>query len=158
MILQRWNSIVWPQWWSFEDKCQLGVHFLSKNHFYIFKLFFEITDFHMGLQKVLETDIEVNFQWKKMFSFQNTNLGLRLVTKVWDWAKYHNRHSSKSTRATKLSFCQNDVHMGESFWQKNSLVTLILFELYLLWYLAQSQTLVTSLYYILSKIEIRKFV
>jgi hypothetical protein len=29
----------------------------------------------------------------------------------------------------KLSFCQNDPLMGESFWQNNSLVTHILFEL-----------------------------
>ena len=38
--------------------------------------------------------------------------------------------------------------LGGSFWQKDSLVTLILFELCLLWYLAQSQILVTSLYLI----------
>ena len=31
-----------------------------------------------------------------------------------------------------LSFCQNDLLMGESFWQNNSLVTHILFELCLL--------------------------
>ena len=30
-------------------------------------------------------------------------------------------------RVTKLFFCQNDVLLGESFWQKDSLVTLILF-------------------------------
>ena len=35
--------------------------------------------------------------------------------------------------------------MSTSFWQKDSLVTLILFELCLLWYLAQSQILVISL-------------
>ena len=37
--------------------------------------------------------------------------------------------------------------MSTSFWQKDSLFTLILFELCLLWYLAQSQILMTSLYY-----------
>ena len=47
---------------------------------------------------------------------------------------------------TRLFFCQNDVLLGESFWQNDSLVTFILFELCLLWYLAQSQILVTSLY------------
>ena len=36
--------------------------------------------------------------------------------------------------------------MGESLWQNNSLVTLILFELGLFWYLAQSQILDNSLY------------
>ena len=49
--------------------------------------------------------------------------------------------SSKSVRVTMLFFCQRKL-----FWQKESLVTLILFELCLLWYLAQSQILVTSLY------------
>ena len=38
----------------------------------------------------------------------------------------------KTVRVTKLFFCQNDVLLGESFWQKDSLVTLILFELCLL--------------------------
>jgi hypothetical protein len=37
--------------------------------------------------------------------------------------------SSKSISVIKLSFCQNDSLMGESFWQNNSLVTNILFEL-----------------------------
>ena len=40
---------------------------------------------------------------------------------------------------------QNDSLMGESLWQKDSLVTLILFELGLLWYLAQSPILGNSL-------------
>ena len=31
-----------------------------------------------------------------------------------------------------LSFCQNDSLMGESFWQKDSLITHILFELWLI--------------------------
>ena len=26
-------TVVWPQWWSFEDKGQLGVEFLLKNQF-----------------------------------------------------------------------------------------------------------------------------
>ena len=30
---------------------------------------------------------------------------------------------------TKVSFCQNDPIIGESFWQKNSLFTLVFFEL-----------------------------
>ena len=65
--------------------------------------------------------------------------------------KYHNRHSSKSIKVTKLLFCKNDVLIGGSFWQKDSLVTFILFELCLLWYLAQSQILVTSLYLMFEK-------
>ena len=40
-----------------------------------------------------------------------------------DWAKYHNRHSSKSIWVTRLLFCQNDSPIGESFWPKDSLIT-----------------------------------
>ena len=46
-----------------------------------------------------------------------------------DWAKYQNIHSSKSIQVIKLSFCQNDPPIGGSFWQKNSLITIMLFEL-----------------------------
>ena len=42
--------------------------------------------------------------------------------------------------------CQNDVLLGELFWQKDSLVTHTLFKLCLLWYLAQPQILVTTFY------------
>ena len=41
-------------------------------------------------------------------------------------------HSSKIIRVIKLSFCQNDSPIGESFWQKDSLITHILFELWLI--------------------------
>ena len=48
---------------------------------------------------------------------------------ICDCAKYQNRHSSKNIRATQLFFCQSDSPMSESFWQKNRLVTHILFDL-----------------------------
>ena len=70
-----------------------------------------------------------------------------MIRWIWDSAKYHNSHSSKSIRAIKLFFCQNGVHLGKSFWPKDSFVTLILFELWLLWYLAQSQIHRITLYY-----------
>ena len=41
-------------------------------------------------------------------------------------------HSSKSIWLIKLSFCQNDPSMGQSFWQKDSLITHTLFELCLI--------------------------
>ena len=50
------------------------------------------------------------------------------VAKICDWAKHQNRHSSKSIWVIKLSFCQKDLLMGESFW----LVTRKLFELCLI--------------------------
>ena len=53
---------------------------------------------------------------------------------------------SKNIWVTRLFFCQYDSLMGESFWQQDSLVTLILFELSLFWYLAQSQILRNRLY------------
>ena len=68
---------------------------------------------------------------------------------IWDWAKYHNSHSSKSIRVTKLFFGQNGVLLGKSFRPNDSLVTLILFELWLLWYLAQSQIHRITLYLVL---------
>ena len=50
-----------------------------------------------------------------------------MIRWYWDWAKYHDRHSSKSIRVTKLFFCQNGVLLGRSFWPKDSLVTLVRF-------------------------------
>ena len=50
---------------------------------------------------------------------------------------------------TNLSLCQSDSPhdgMSELFWQKNSLVTHIFFELCLLWYLAQGQIFGITLY------------
>ena len=41
-------------------------------------------------------------------------------------------HSSKSIWVIKLSFCQTDFPNGGSFWQKDSLITHILFELWLI--------------------------
>ena len=43
----------------------------------------------------------------------------RVVHQICDWAKYQNRHSSKSIQVIKLSFCQNDPPMGGPFWQKD---------------------------------------
>ena len=54
---------------------------------------------------------------------------------------------SKSIWVTRLLFCQNDSPIWGSFWQKDSLITHILFELCLLWYLAQSQILGITLYF-----------
>ena len=63
----------------------------------------------------------------------------RLIPKICEGAKYQNRHSSKSIWVMKLFFCQNSPLMGQLFWQKNSFITHILFELCLFWYLAQSK-------------------
>ena len=46
----------------------------------------------------------------------------------------------------KLSFCRNDSHMGGLFWQKNTLITHILIELCLLWYLAECTFSLLTLY------------
>ena len=70
-----------------------------------------------------------------------------MVNKICDWAKCYNRHESKNIGVTRLFFCRNVVPSGRSFWQKDSLFNLILFELCLLWYLVQSQMLVTTLYF-----------
>jgi hypothetical protein len=47
---------------------------------------------------------------------------------------------------TKLSFYQIDPPMSTSFWQKDSLITHILFELCLIWYLAYCQIHRITLY------------
>ena len=58
---------------------------------------------------------------------------------------------------TSLFFCQNYVliNTGQSFWQKDSLVTLILFELCLFWYLDLSQIFVISLYAVPVKSKVK---
>ena len=55
------------------------------------------------------------------------------------WLNIISRHSSKSIWVTNLIFCQNDSQIRRSSRQKDSLITHILFELYLLWYLAYCQ-------------------
>ena len=69
-----------------------------------------------------------------------------MFPKICEWAKYQNRHCSKSIWVTKLFFCQNYCLIRGSFWQNDSLVTHILYELCLFWYLAHSQILGNTLY------------
>ena len=71
---------------------------------------------------------------------------IKCVPKKVDWAKYLNRHGSKSVWVIKLSFCQNDSPMRGSFWQKDSFITHILFELCLFSNLAQSTFFRYTLY------------
>ena len=74
-----------------------------------------------------------------LFKYSTTILWYRVSHNYLDWAKYQNRHSLKSIWVMKLIFCQNDCPIRESFWQKISFITHILFELCLFWYLAQSR-------------------
>ena len=78
--------------------------------------------------------LQGNIEDEVVFSFmkEGLDLKLRVVTKICDRAKYHNRHRSQSIRVTKLCFCQNDPPRSISFWQNNSLVTQIFFDLCLL--------------------------
>ena len=73
---------------------------------------------------------------------------IKCVPKKVDWAKLLNWHSSKSIWMIKLPFCQNEPPMGESFWQKDSLMTHILFELCRFRYLSQSTVFWYTLYLI----------
>jgi hypothetical protein len=80
--------------------------------------------------------------------------GTRVVTKICDWAEYHNRLSSKSIRVTKLSVCQNDSPKNTSFWKTNSLAThTFFFDLCLLEHLAQShvRSIMKSMKYVLDQ-------
>ena len=86
--------------------------------------------------KIISTLLTKHCQYICRF-FKNKSLYVKCVQKKVDWAKYHNRHSSKSIWVVKLSFCQNDCLMRQSFWQKDSLITHILFELCLFRHLDQ---------------------
>ena len=46
-----------------------------------------------------------------------TKIYQRVTHNYLDWAKYQNRHSSKSIWVMKLFFSQNSPLMGQSFWQ-----------------------------------------
>ena len=72
-----------------------------------------------------------NRGWSLKFA-TGINVIIGIYQKIYEWPDYS---------ITKMMY----VLLGGSFWQKDSLVTLILFELCLLWYLAQSQILVTTL-------------
>ena len=56
------------------------------------------------------------------------------------------RHRSKSIWVTILLFCHNDSLMGGSIWQKNRMVTHILFDLCPFKHFSMSQIFVISLY------------
>ena len=72
-------------------------------------------------------------------------MNYRLITKICDKLKCLNRHRSKSIRVTSLFFCQNDVLKGGPFWQKDSFVTLLLFDLCLSKHFSLSQIFVITL-------------
>ena len=67
-----------------------------------------------------------------IFIWTGLNIKIGIAQKVW--------------KVMKLFYCQNSSLMRQSFWQKNSLVTHILFELCLFWYVAHSQILGNTLY------------
>ena len=62
------------------------------------------------------------FIWKRPFMERLFATGLNIII----------NHSSKSIWVIKLSVCQNDSPMGGTFWQKDSLITCILFKLWLI--------------------------
>ena len=105
----------------------------------------EEEDYEMAEDEEQET--KVGILWKpfshfsQIFSNERNCWAITLVIIT----KYLNWHSSKSIWVIKLSFGQNDSPMRESFWQKDRLITQILFELCLLWYLAQSTLFLDTL-------------
>ena len=54
-------------------------------------------------------------QHKRSYMFGRKLVNYRLLAKIFDWARYQNRSSSKSIKVTKLPFCQSDPPMSESF-------------------------------------------
>ena len=77
----------------------------------------------------------LTFIKKRRFTVQKATLRARSrISRDWSpkfatWLNMIIGCSSKSIWVIKLSFCQNNPPMVESFWQKNSLITHILFEL-----------------------------
>ena len=63
------------------------------------------------------------------------------MPEIYNWAKLIISHSSKSIWVINLLFCQNYSPTRRSFWQKDGLITCILFGLWLIIYLAQLQIL-----------------
>ena len=80
--------------------------------------------FRCTIVRLYDSTMEENQMIQALITFNQ-----RVVHQICDWAKYQNRHNSKSLQVIKLSFCQNDPPMGESFWQKDILITILLFEL-----------------------------
>ena len=70
-----------------------------------------------------------NYSRRGNYSREETIWGNTVVQKVW---------------VTKLVFCINDSPIGGSFWKKDSLITHIIFDLCLFWYLADSKQLLDS--------------
>ena len=62
----HWWSVGWPQWWSFADVSQQGLHFSKKsakeNIFFVLTF----TDVHMGHQKVPKSDFQSHFYMSKI--------------------------------------------------------------------------------------------
>ena len=80
--------------------------------------------------KMLSADVKFSSTTLSIYILHVIQICIKVCPeKKVDWAKYHNRRSSKSIWVIKLSFSQNDSPMGQSFWEKDSLITDILFEL-----------------------------
>ena len=66
--------------------------------------------------------------WYDTFSFMTStypyNAMYRVSHNYLDWAKYQNRHSSKSIWVMKLFFCQNAPLIRQSFWHSYTFWTM----------------------------------
>ena len=65
---------------------------------------------HIGMLALLQVSVTavVGFCRHQLRVDFCSKISSKVCTKRVDWAKYLNRHSSKSIRVIKLSFCQND--------------------------------------------------
>ena len=72
MIPQRWNSIAWPQWWRFEDKCQLGVGFFSKITSRFLNYFLNLLTFKWVFKKCLKLTLKSISNDKNHFHLQTS--------------------------------------------------------------------------------------
>ena len=137
-----WHSTIWACFskdWS-KKKKEFLISELKLINWYFFQIGDTVGWGRIWIQsKKIREWYSLEF-WQYSYSSAKIEIfstrGQRVMPKICSWAEYQNRHSSKSIRVIKLSFCQNDCHIGGLFWPKDSLITLILFELRLLWYLA----------------------
>ena len=129
----------------------LNCNFLWQNYFWFFEieeklrtyLFWPIRNNLKSAKSLLIKNQECKYLRKELIQYtyllDHFCHKERVSHNYLDWAKYQNRHSPKSIWVIRLSFCQNYPLIRESFWQNTSLVTHMLFELCLFWYLAQSK-------------------
>ena len=117
----HWDPIFWT--WFIPRQCEWPAKLMPypSSHFH-FEINFDDRLYSNWYQ--IKSDY-MDHQWKTVFYRGNIDCCPKFATGL----KCLNRHKSKNIWVTRLFFCQNDSLKRELLWQKDSLVTFILFEL-----------------------------